>query len=256
MIAITLFVGLMASCGGNSDNDVPLIFAAASLSDVLTESAEIYERETGKRVDFSFGGSIALANQIVKLGAPADGVLFAGDEPGRLIAEAGLRSSDGAPGRVKNSLVVVGGLGTLPINSLSDLVLSGERVAIANPELAPAGRYAMQALGNAGVPVEISDQLIFTSDVRAALAAVESGNAKYGIVYGTDAYTSERVDIVMDIDGAGGGYYFTGIAGARNGHAAQTFLNYIVIEPETREVFESAGFEIITTVIGPGSPGG
>ena len=72
-------VTVFASCGGNSSDDgVPLIFAAASLSDVLTESAEVYERETGKRVEFSFGGSITLANQIVKLGAPADGVLFAG----------------------------------------------------------------------------------------------------------------------------------------------------------------------------------
>jgi len=250
------FASIVASCNGNSENEVPLIFAAASLSDVLTESAEIYERETGKRVDFSFGGSIALANQIVKLGAPADGVLFAGEESGRLILETGLGLPDGAPRRVTNSLVVVGGIGSLPINSLSDLVFSGERIAIGNPELAPAGRYAMQALGNAGVSVEIADQLIFTSDVRAALAAVETGNAKYGIVYGTDAYASERVEIVMNISGAGGGYFFTGIAGARNSHAAQTFLNYIVIELETREVFESAGFEIRMTSIGPGDPGG
>ena len=250
------FVGLIASCGGKSDDGVPLIFAAASLSDVLAESAEIYERDTGKRVDFSFGGSIALANQIVKLGAPADGVLFAGDDPGRLIDEAGLRSVEDAPGTITNSLVVIGGLKAWPINSLSDLVSSGERIAIANPELAPAGKYAMQALGNAGVSVEIADQLIFTSDVRAALAAVESGNAKYGIVYGTDAYSSARVETVMEIDGNGGGYFFTGIVGAPNGRAAQTFLNYVVIEPGTREVFESAGFEIRTRELGPGSPGG
>lgn len=246
----------IAPCGGSADDDVPLIFAAASLSDVLTESAEIYERETGNRVVFSFGGSLTLANQIVKLGAPADGVLFAGSEPGRIIIEAGLRSVEDAPGSITNSLVVIGGLDALAINSLNDLVFSDERIAIANPELAPAGRYAMQALGNAGVSVEIANQLIFTGDVRAALGAVETGNAKYGIVYGTDAYSSERVEIVMEIDGVAGGYFFTGIAGARNGRAAQMFLNYIVIETGTREVFESAGFEIRMTGIGPGNPGG
>lgn len=235
---------------------MPLIFAAASLSDVLTKSAEIYEQDTGKRVDFSFGGSIALANQITRLGAPADGVMFAGDEPGRLIIEAGLRSVEDAPGRVTNSLVVVGGLGALPIHSLSDLVISEERVAIANPELAPAGRYAMEALVNAGVWGEIAEQLIFTSDVRAALAAVETGNAKYGIVYGTDVRSSASVETVLEIDSVGGGYFFTGIAGARNGRAAQTFLNYVVIETGTREIFESAGFEIRMTGLGPGNPGG
>ena len=76
-----LFLALAVSCGGNSVEDVPLIFASASLSDVLTESAAIYERETGRRVEFSFGGSLALANQIAKLGAPADGVFFVGEEP-------------------------------------------------------------------------------------------------------------------------------------------------------------------------------
>jgi len=250
-------VAILASCGGKSPNEsVPLIFAAASLSDVLTESAEIYESDTGKRVDFSFGGSIALANQIVKLGAPADGVLFAGGEPRRLIREAGLESAADAPWLISTSLVVIGGADALPINSLNDLVISGERVAVANPELAPAGRYAMQALANAGVSVDIGLQLIFTSDVRAALAAVESGNAKYGIVYGTDAYSSARVVTVMEIDSFAGDYFFTGIAGAQNGRAAQTFLNYVVDEPETREVLESAGFDISVKRIGPGKPGG
>ena len=151
---------------------------------------------------------------------------------------------------------MVGGADASTIGSLSDLVISGERIAIANPELAPAGQYAMEALVNAGVSEEIAQQIIFTSDVRAALAAVETGNAKYGIVYGTDVRSSASVETVLEIDSVGGGYFFTGIAGARNGRAAQTFLNYVVIEPGVREVFESAGFEIIKTGLGPGDPGG
>ena len=81
------------SCGGKSNEDVPLIFAAASLADVLIESAELYETQTGMRVDFSFGGSIALANQIALLGAPADGVFFVGERPMAALEEANLLPS-------------------------------------------------------------------------------------------------------------------------------------------------------------------
>ena len=73
IVLTVLSVMFIASCGGNSGDDVPLIFAAASLSNVLTESAEVYERDTGRQVEFSFGGSLTLANQIAKLDAPADG---------------------------------------------------------------------------------------------------------------------------------------------------------------------------------------
>ena len=53
-IVLTLLcVTFIASCGGNADKDVPLIFAAASLADVLVESAEIYEKETGKGLNLT-----------------------------------------------------------------------------------------------------------------------------------------------------------------------------------------------------------
>ena len=82
-----LFVGVIACCSGKPEDGVPLIFAAASLSDVLTESAEIYERETGKRVNFSFGGSITLANQVATLGAPADGVFLVGEQSEKILED-------------------------------------------------------------------------------------------------------------------------------------------------------------------------
>ncbi len=249
---------ILASCGGNSSDDgVPLIFAAASLSDVLTESAQVYERETGKRVDFSFGGSITLANQIVKLGAPADGVLFAGVEPARIITEAGLESDGSAPQLITSDLVVIAGRNSSPIDHLSDLASSSnDRIAIANPDLAPAGKYAMRVLEIAELTEAVAEQVVLTLDVRAALAAVESGNAKYGIVYSTDAIASDNVETVFEVEGAGVRYFFTGLAGAANGRAAQTFLNYVVLESATREIFAAAGFEVRRASMGPGDPGG
>jgi molybdate transport system permease protein len=255
IVLALLCAALVASCSGkSSEDDVPLIFAAASLSDVLTESAEIYEQETGNRVDFSFGGSITLANQITKLGAPADGVLFAGDVPGQIITEAGLELGARAPQTITNQLVVIAKEGSPPINSLSDLTNTNRLIAVADADLAPAGRYAERALESAGLTSANADQLIFTLDVRAALAAVESGNAEFGIVYRTDALTSDNVVTVLEIDDGDVGYFSSGLTGANNSRAAQTFLNFAVLEPETRALFESAGFKFNETSSGRGNP--
>jgi molybdate transport system substrate-binding protein len=226
---------------------VPLIFAAASLSDVLTESAGIYERDTGKRVEFSFGGSIALANQIATLGAPADGVFFVGEEAADLISGLPGQTSGYDPHLISNSLVVIGAPDSPPVSSLAELAETRFRIAIGDPQLAPAGRYAMEALENAGVAGEVSEQLIFAVDVRAAMAAVESGNAGYGIVYKTDAVTSESANIVFEVDSGYSRitYIASLIDSAQNGRGAQEFLNFVVIEPETRKVFEDAGFELM-----------
>ena len=75
-----------AACGGGGER--PLVFAAASLADVLEEAADAYFEETGRQVDFSFGGSSSLTNQIARLGAPADGAIFAGPGPMEKLVEA------------------------------------------------------------------------------------------------------------------------------------------------------------------------
>jgi len=251
MMMMSLFVGIIASCSGNADDDVPLIFAAASLSDVLTESAEIYERDTGKRVDFSFGGSIALANQVATLGAPADGVFLVGEEPEKILEELVLPVPSGNVA-LKNSLVVIAADGAGSIESIGDLAVGGFRVAIGDPSLAPAGRYAQQALESAGLWNEVFDSLIFTIDVRAAMAAVESGNSKYGIVYNTDAATSDSVSIVYEIEDGYAPIHYVGrsLADAGNGDAASDFFGFIAKSEETITLFRSAGF-----IVGYALPG-
>ena len=222
---------------------MPLIFAAASLSDVLTESAEIYERETGKRVDFSFGGSIALANQIATLGAPADAVFLVGEEPEKILEELVLPVAFESV-VLWNSLVVIAADGVGSIESLDDLAAGGFSAAIGDPSLAPAGRFAQQALESAGVWDGVLDSLIFAVDVRAAMAAVESGNAEYGIVYRTDAVTSNSVSIVYEIEDGYARIYYVGrsLVDAGNGNAAADFFGFIAKSKETITLFESAGF--------------
>jgi molybdate transport system substrate-binding protein len=243
-----LGVVLIASCGGGTDGDVPLIFAAASLSDVLTDSAEIYERETGKQVAFSFGGSITLANQIAKLGAPADGAFVVGYEPIVIISDAGLRDSERRRDLFTNNLVVIGSSGEPSIHSLSELAAFDVPVAIADPVLAPAGVYAREALGTAGIWDEISESAIFTLDVRSAMAAVTSGNARFGIVYMTDAASSDSLSIVHEIAGGHRRIEYTPIVinGSVNYNGAKDFFDFVTLDADVRLIFETAGFRFVS----------
>ena len=221
---------------------------------MLGEAADIYEADTGKRVDFSFGGSIALANQIALLGAPADGVFFVGERPVAVLEDVNLLSGADRTIGLSNRLVVIG-LGTeAPLKSLEELAARKGRVAFGDPALAPAGVYTRQALTSAGIWSDILGRAIFAFDVRAAMAAVESGNARYGIVYRTDAASSNSVSVLYEIERGHAGIEYIGsaLSGAPNAASAEEFLEYVAGTPETRTLLESAGFGV--TVPGLGGP--
>ncbi len=244
-----LVLFLISSCGGRpyeNEGDVPLIFAAASLADVLGNAAQTYEIKTGKRVDFSFGGSIALANQIASLGAPSDGIFFVGDDATEVIRRAGLIHSEGYYTMLTNSLVLVGRDGVQPMSSLDDLEFDSGQIAIGDPAVAPAGRYAQEALESKDLWDTLLDRLILSIDVRAAMAAVESGNADYGIVYRTDALTSNSVFILFEITDGDIQISYQAIPLATSANAAQAdeFFDFLRIEPEIRDLFTSAGFSV------------
>ena len=143
--------------------------------------------------------------------------------------------------------MVVGPEGEEPLESLQELAATSARVAIGDPALAPAGVYARQALISEGIWTEISERAVFAFDVRAAVAAVESGNVRYGIVYRTDAARSSSISILHEIEGGHARIEYTGgaLTGARNAESAGEFLEYLAVTPEIRALFESAGFDVI-----------
>ena len=238
------------SCDGLSKedkDDVPLIFASASLADVLDSLSELYEIETGKKVDFNFGGSIALANQIALLGGPADGVFFVGDDPVEIIVRAGLIDNGSHPGMIENSLVLIGRDGVELLDSLDDLNAESVQIAIGDPSLAPAGEYARQALKSTGVWDAVEDRVVFCLDVRAAMAAVESGNVDYGIVYKTDALAAESLIVLFAITTGYSKILYRAIPleKSKNSLQVRDFFDFVKIDPRSQTLFESAGFKIL-----------
>jgi molybdate transport system substrate-binding protein len=244
LVVLLLLVALSLVTGcGRKTKAQPLIFAAASLADLLTDAAQVYEQQTGTAVLFSFGGSNTLANQIVTLNAPADGVIMAGQTPMQRLTDVGKVASSNVAIVAQNTLVVVSSDAEV-LSALTELSNQSGRIAIADPDLAPAGQYARDALRSAGIWDELHSRIVPTLDVRAALAAVNSGSVEYAIVYATDAMTETDLKIVLQVDQqlySTVQYPAAPITGAQHADAAVSFIEFLQ-SPEATVIFQRYGF--------------
>ena len=252
-IAAIVFVFGAVSCSGDADEAV-LVFAAASLTDPVTELAARFEDDTGIRADLNFGGSNALARQI-EAGAPADLFLSAGASPVELLVEEGLAGESDVRELMGNELVVVTRLDGVQVESLESL--KGERftrVTVVDPGLGPAGRYAEQALRAAGSWEELLPKVVLASDVRAALSYVEAGNADAGIVYRTDAETMPELSVAYAVPPELHSpirYLGVVLDGGDRSEEASRMLEFLTSEDAVGEFLEF-GFLAVPSVAGQG----
>jgi molybdate transport system substrate-binding protein len=173
------------------------VLAAASLSNVLQEVGMRYQAATGKKVVFSFAGSMILAKQI-EASAGADIFISADTQSMDYLDAKNLIAKPTRVNLLANSLVLIAprdsriALRIAPGFKLTE-ALKGGRLAIADVDTVPAGRYGKAALMALGVWDGIKDHLAQGEDVRATLAYVARGEAPLGIVYATDARIEPRV---------------------------------------------------------------
>jgi molybdate transport system substrate-binding protein len=222
-----------------------LVFAAASLTDALTEIEVHWERAGGEKVVFNFAASSTLARQI-REGAPADLLLSADEAQMDTLEKAGLLVPGTRRSVLSNRLVVVVPADSpLRLSAADDLVGAAVRkIAIAEPAIVPAGVYAKEYLVRIGLWSALSSKIVPTENVRGALAAVESGNVDAGIVYKTDALISKGVRTAFEVPPAEGpaiSYPFALVEGAPREAAARRFLEYLS-SPTARQVFARHGF--------------
>lgn len=242
IMAAAMVIAIAASAiACNSTDSAPLIFAAASLVDVMEEVATDYEEETGASVRFNFAGSNLIANQIIA-GAPANGVIVAGRTPIDKLVGAEKISQEDAIHLLSNQLVVVRqSSGDRSINSVEDLIGSG-RIAMPDPDTAPAGEYFEATLRERGVWGELEPQIIPALDARAALAAASTGSVDYALVYKTDAESTDSVQIALEVDTEAQEtmprYYAAPLQGDES---LKEFIEFLVT-PQAVAIFERYGF--------------
>jgi molybdate transport system substrate-binding protein len=176
------------------------ILAAASLSNVLNEMAPIYQQATGNTLVFSFGASGTFARQLQE-GAPADGIISADELRVNQLEAAGLLLENSRRILVENTLVLITaadhGAAIPEPSRLTDASI--RYLAIGEPSTVPAGTYAKAFLQKQNLWQPLQGKLIPLDNVRAVLAAVESGNADAGFVYRTDAMISKKVHIAYEV---------------------------------------------------------
>ncbi len=221
------------------------VFAAASLSDALTAIARVYEPASGDKLRFNFAASSTLARQI-KEGAPAD-VFFSADEAKM---DDLIRISAIVPETkrilLSNTLVIVTPSDSkLVLNSAADLASPAlKRLALAEPHTVPAGIYAQAYLEKIGLWENLRARVIPTENVRAALAAVATGNADAAIVYRTDALAAKNIRIAYEIPAADTpriAYPVAVVATSAHPEAARAFAAFLASEP-AQAIFRQHGF--------------
>jgi molybdate transport system substrate-binding protein len=176
------------------------VFAAASLKEALDAAVKPFSDATGHKVVVSYAGSNALARQI-EAGAPAAMFISADTDWVDYVQGKGLTLPETrrdlltndlvliAPARSESKLAIAAGF------ALGDALGSG-RLAIANPDAVPAGKYGKAALTALGAWRGVERKLAPAENVRAALLLVSRGEAPFGIVYRTDALADPGVRIV------------------------------------------------------------
>jgi molybdate transport system substrate-binding protein len=226
------------------------VLAAASLTDALQEIGKAYEASTGRRVAFSFAGSMTLAKQI-EASAGADMFISADSESMDYLDSRGLIAKPTRQNLLTNDLVLIAPADsktTLQVDPSMRLAeaLMGGRLAVANTEVVPAGRYGKAALMALGVWDSIKDRLAQGEDVRATLAYVARGEAPLGIVYATDARVEPRVRVVGIFPAATHEPIVYPVALTKDAKPEATaFLAYLK-GPQAHAVFTRVGFGLPT----------
>ena len=250
LAAVILIVGLLSGCSkpetDTDEKSVELtISAAASLQDSLEEIKEAYENEhTNITIHYNFGGSGALQQQILQ-GAPVDLFLSAAEDKFDALIEKGFIDQNQKMNLLANELVlIVPKKNEKHIQSFEDVKLS-EKIALGTPETVPAGQYGLETLNNMQLWEEVKSKVVYTKDVRQVLTYTETENVDAGIVYKTDALTSDKVEVVAaaNDDTHTPIIYPVGIVkDSKSAEAAEDFYNFLQSE-EAMEVFVEYGFK-------------
>jgi molybdate transport system substrate-binding protein len=241
-------MAMLATVGACNRTEAPnpaevRIFAAASLTDGLSEAASKFEQgHPSMRTVSQFGSSSDLARQILA-GAPAD-LFFSADERQmeRLVREGAVEESSVRDVLSNELVIIVPAEAVSGVQSPRDL-LDVERIAMADPEAVPAGVYARSYLESKGLWDLLKGKIVPTLDVRGALAAVASENVEAGIVYRSDAAIEPRVRVAYAVPRDEGPHivYPLAILTGRQSEASRALFRFLQTK-EALEVFERYGF--------------
>ena len=224
------------------------VFAAASLTNALDAAIAAWSETAADRIAASYAASSTLARQIAA-GAPAALFLSADVSWAAYLEERGLVAPGSRVDRLGNRLVLAAAPGVAAAGLEAALGPGGPlaegRLALADPDHAPAGRYAREALRTLGFWRFAGRRAARAGSVRAALALVARGEAPLGVVYRTDLAVCPacREAAVFPASSHTPIVYPFVLIAAHRSPAAAAFHAFLIGE-RAGAVFRAFGFEI------------
>jgi molybdate transport system substrate-binding protein len=245
-----LLASLLA--GSHARAQAVKVAAAADLKFAMAELASQFEKQSGAKLDVTYGSSGNFLTQIQN-GAPFD-LFFSADSEYPKKLEAGGLAEPGTLREYAVGHIVIWTPGSSGINAAKDgwkslLDQRVKKIAIANPEHAPYGRAAVAAMKKAEIYDEVKDKLVYGENISQAAEFVQSGNAQVGIValslaispamkngnrweIPSDSYPPIKQAVVL-------------LKAAKNKDAARRFLEF-VNGSQGREILQRFGFTVPT----------
>ncbi len=246
VLAGIVSVASLCGCGAGKANGELTVLAAASLTDVCNELADVYKtKNPDVTVTYSFAGSGALQTQIEE-GAPADIFISAAKKQMNALKEESLMKDDSISNLLENKVVLI-------VPKDSDIALTSfgdvkgdavKMIGIGEIESVPAGQYAKKVFESLGFWDVVESKANFGTDVRTVLSWVETKAVDCGVVYATDAYSSDQVRIVAEApEGSCDKVIYPAgiVASTGNEKAAEEFLEFLKSD-EAMKIFEKYGF--------------
>ncbi|QIG81840.1 molybdate ABC transporter substrate-binding protein [Sphingosinithalassobacter tenebrarum] len=226
----------------------PVVLAAASLQEAMGAAADAWAAKGHPRPVLSFAASSALARQAAS-GATAD--LFASADEAWMddLEQRGAIVPESRATFLANRLVLIARADfQLPPeraggHDVASLVRAGDRLAMADTDAVPAGRYGKAALEHLHQWERVAPHVVRAENVRAALALVERGAAPLGIVYATDAAASDKVRVLATFPENSHPpiRYPLARLKASTSPDAEPFRNFL-LSPEAAAIFARFGF--------------
>lgn len=199
-LCVLMVLALIGCAPQDRRDSGPLVLAASSLQEALEAASDEWTAAGNERPVLSFAGTSALARQI-EAGAQVDLFISADEIWMDELERKGLIEPSSRANFLNNRLVLIApaampeALEVRPGFALEGRLGNG-RLAMADPDSVPAGRYGKQALASIGVWESVSNRIATAENVRAALALVSRGEAPLGVVYETDALADPGVVVV------------------------------------------------------------
>lgn len=230
------------------------VFAAASLKTALDAVADDWAASSGHTAVISYGSSAALAKHI-QSGAPADIFVSAAANWMETLQAEGLIIAGSRRDLWGNTLVLIAHGNDAPLFDIApgfDLAkrLGDGKLAMGLVEWVPAGQYGKSALQSLGIWTNVEASVVQSENVRAAMALVATGEASFGIVYGSDAVADDAAGDDVSVVGIFPAdthppiVYPAALIADSRVPAAASFLDYLSSDPADA-IFAAQGFKVL-----------